>query len=74
MMWSLLRTSILFAIISFSHKDDCFAGEAVGDQDAFAYQNGNCLNLNERMPNIEAENRQQKQELSQSYWLLKCLW
>jgi len=64
MMWLFLKVSLLIAIIGISSNMGSFAAEAAGNQDTPAYQNGDRLNFNERMSNLEAENRQQRQEMS----------
>ena len=64
MMWLFLKVSLLIAIIGISINEGSFAAEAAGNQDTPDYQNGDRLNFNERMSNLEAENLQQRQEMS----------
>jgi len=56
MMWLFLKVSFLIAIIGISSNMGSFAAEAAGNQDTSDYQNGDRLNYNERMSNLEAEN------------------
>ena len=58
MMWLFLKVLLLIAIIGISSKEESFSAEAAGDK------NCNRLNLNDRMSKLEAENRQQKQEMA----------
>jgi len=63
-MWLFLKVSLLVAIIGISSKEVSFSAEAAGNQDEPDNQNGDRLNLNERMSKLETENRQQKQEMA----------
>ena len=64
MAWLFLKVSLLITIIGISSNEGSFAAEKAGNQDETYIQNGDRLNLNERMSKLEAENRQQKQEMA----------
>jgi len=61
-IWLFLK--VLVALICITNNEGSFAAEIAGNQDVSDIQNGNHLDLNERMSNLEAENRQQKQEMA----------
>ena len=54
----------MVAIISISSNEGSFSAEAAGNEGTPHNQNGDYLNFNQRMSNLEAENRQQKQEMA----------
>ena len=61
MIFIFLKISLLVAI---SRIVDSFSAETARNQDTSNFQNDNRLNLNDRMSNLEAENMQQKQEMT----------
>ena len=63
-VWLFLKVSLLVAIFGISSKEVSFSAEAAENQDEPDNQNGDRLNLKERMSKLETENRQQKQELA----------
>lgn len=64
MMWLFLKVSFLITIIGSSSNEGSISAEKVGYQDESFIQNGDRLNLNDRMSKLEVENRQQKQEMA----------
>jgi len=64
MVGLILKVSLLITIIGISSNEGSFAAEKDGNQDESYILNGDRLNMNERMSKLEAENKQQKQEMA----------
>ena len=64
MLWLFLKVSLLIAIVCIFTNESTFTVEKAGNQDESYNQNDDRLNLNVRMSKLEAENRQQKQEMA----------